>query len=168
MINRINSCFSKKIICKIKCVLLLALIATQLSGCFEVFVFAGRGDWSIPISEHYKIVRSNGSEISLNYYEEKTSTISKRVIKNFYIVKFYTNEQTIYLSGIPTVDEYATEEERESTDYYYCIVDMPTKTVTGPMSDTDWRELCVKMDLDLSDKWIPATYETAETYNKTA
>jgi hypothetical protein len=59
------------------------------------------------------------------------------VIENFFVTDFCSNQGFIGVKGIPTADIWATDEELQSQDRVYYLVEVTSGQVHGPYQDLE-------------------------------
>ena len=142
---------------KMKRIVILAvalILAASLCAC------AGAGDWEIPLTEGYEIVRLNGCQISL-------VRDGKFIIDNFYVTSFQIHEPFVCVKGIKTLNQSATEEEIRARDTVCYLLNTKTEELEGPYeNEEEFREYCAENGVIMDELWMPASYKVSEQFKE--
>lgn len=148
---------SGKKLCKLFIPIILAF--SVLTGCSE-----GRGDWTKELCAGYAIDCVNSHEILLVYIEDPEQLSNSIVIKNYYIVAYWFNDQYIGLKGIQTQRIAASDEELKSENFSYYLIDAIDAEIIGPFeTEATFIEHCMALGLKDTIKW-QSTSENDGTY----
>ncbi len=139
----------------IKVVIPLMIVSIFLSGCRFLLVANGRGDWNINLLNGYSISRINAHSIVLSYKEYTEKPGNEIVIDNYFLTAYQIADEYICAEGIPTKEEFASDEELESPVRNYYLVDTTNGDVVGPfMNHADLNSYCDTSGLTLSENWM--------------
>lgn len=115
--------------CLLICIFVLTVVL--LSGCLPE-----RGDWTYELVGGFAIDRINAHGISLVHREEG-ETSGAYVIESFFITDFCSNQGFIGVKGFSTAGTFATDEEMQSADQVYYLVEVGSGAVHGPYEDQE-------------------------------
>ena len=133
-----------KRICRL--VLMLSLVVLIASGCL-----LERGDWQYELKDGYTIIRVNAHGIELARYNPDWDGY-ENILNHYYITDFCMNEAYIGVRGIPTADIWATDEELQSSNRVYYLVDISNGNCYGPDSKLEFYNHCEQLSTgDLGD-----------------
>ncbi|MBE6967255.1 MAG: hypothetical protein E7444_02290 [Ruminococcaceae bacterium] len=140
---------------KLLSVALLLCICVSLSGCsLHSLVGDGRGDWTLELFGGYAIVKVNSYCINLVRLLEDGAG-STYIIPNFFVQGFQTSEPYILLKGIRCEGEFATDIERNATDYSYYLFNTADGMLAGPYASFDeLAHSCADHALLVQDTWL--------------
>ena len=130
-----------------------------LSGCstdfYDWLVGDGRGDWTQNLISGYCLVKVNSRCIEIGYKDHPDDTNSSDVIPCYFITAYQIKEPYIALEGIPTQKFSITDEELETRELNYYLIDTTTGIVNGPYETMDAMiEYCSSLAVDISSAWV--------------
>ena len=134
----------------------IIIIMAVISGCS-----AGRGDWKYQLSDSYALIRFNAHGIQL-VYQEAGTTSGEIALDRFFVTDFFVNQDCIGIKGVETAGTWATDEERNSDERVFYLVDLANDKIIGPLSDEGsfWEEfdaVCAEKNeqWQATDKLVP-------------
>ena len=121
---------------------------------FLVSCSAGRGDYYIELQAGYAIDHVNSRKIDITHKEDGEVGRSV-VIENYYITSYCLTDIYIALEGIPTAGWAASEDELESEQRNYYLIDTLSGDLSGPFeSKTDFTKFCNTLNFAIFEEWV--------------
>lgn len=122
---------------------------------FMGVILAGRGDWTYELVGGYVLNRINGHSIVLGHSNHsEISGSSSIVIQGYYVTDFCMDQEYIGVRGIPTMGMFATDEELESKQRWYHLIDISNDEVLGPYeSEEEFVSICAEAGTGDLGQW---------------
>lgn len=111
-----------------------------------------RGDWDVNLYGEYDLVRVNSHCIQIS--KKACESGWHTMIPRFFVTGFSIREPYILLEGIPTADNFISDQEKEARILSYYALNTTDDSVIGPFDTAD--ELSKALDLSGID-WTPVT-----------
>lgn len=119
----------------LKITILILLVCVILLGCIDqVASFIpgpGRSDWEVQLTDQYYIIKANSCSVKICRASD-TPGLYENLLSNFYLTKYCVLDSFICIEGIVTEGLFATEEEQESEEWCYYLLDIRDGTLCGP------------------------------------